>query len=98
MIGLPGEEAEDIKKTVALITSITSINQSFRILGPFIYRPYPGSELYYECLKLGMKEPATLEEWATSPYIGSEIDPKDYSLFPWVGYPMEDLTRLIFYS
>ena len=98
MIGLPGEKAEDVKKTVALITRITSINQSFRILGPFIYRPYPGSELYYECLKLGMKEPATLEEWATSPYIGSEIDPKDYNLFPWVSYPMEDLTRLIFYS
>ena len=98
MIGLPGEGADDIKQTLQLITRISGINNSFRILGPFIYRPYPGSELYLECLKSGMKEHATLEEWATSPYIGSEIRPGDYQMFPWVQYPMEDLTRLIFYS
>jgi len=98
MTALPGEEAEDIKQTVDLITRITGVNRSFRILGPFIYRPYPGSELYNECLKSGMKEPATLEEWAVSPYIGSEIRPADFPMFPWVRYPMEDLTRLIFYS
>lgn len=98
MIGLPGEGGDDIKQTLRLITKITAINNTFRILGPFIYRPYPGSELYFECLKLGMKEPASLEEWATSPYIGSEISPRDYHMFPWVQYPMKDLTRLIFYS
>jgi len=98
MIGLPGEETGDMRQTVELITRLTGMNGSFRVLGPFIYRPYPGSELYFECLKEGMKEPATLEEWATSPYVGSEIRPADYAMFPWVRYPMEDLTRLIFYS
>ena len=98
MIALPGEEENDIKQTLQLIGHITGINHSFRILGPFIYRPYPGSELYFECLKSGMKEPTTLEEWAASPYIGSEIRPADYHMFSWIQYPMEDLTRLIFYS
>ncbi len=98
MVGLPGEEAEDVRQTVGLITRLTAINDSFRILGPFIYRPYPGSELYDRCLKEGMREPQTLEEWAESPYVGSSISPADYALFPWVRYPMEDLTRLIFYS
>jgi anaerobic magnesium-protoporphyrin IX monomethyl ester cyclase len=98
MIALPGEEDEDIRQTVELITRIAGINSSFRILGPFIYRPYPGSELYFQCLKEGMKEPATLEEWAISPYVGNEIHPADFHLFPWARYPMEDLTRLIFYS
>lgn len=98
MIGLPGEREDDIKQTLKLISKITATNNNFRILGPFIYRPYPGSELFLDCLKSGMKEPASLEEWATSPYIGSKINPSDYHMFPWVQYPMEGLTRLIFYS
>ncbi len=98
MIGLPGEEEDDIKQTLELITKITGMNNSFRILGPFIYRPYPGSELYFKCLSSGMEEPDTLEKWATSPYIGSEINPRDYHMFSWVQYPMKDLTRLIFYA
>ncbi len=100
MIGLPDETESDIRQTLQLITRITRINRSFRILGPFVYRPYPGSELYLKCLSLGMREPETLEEWATSPYIGIglKINPKDYYMFPWVQYPMKDLTKLIFYA
>ena len=33
------------------------------ILGPHIYRPYPGGELYNEVKKLGLKEPKNLREW-----------------------------------
>ena len=98
MVGLPGEGEDDIRRTLRLTTTIAGMNDSFRILGPFIYRPYPGSELYGECLEQGMKEPASLEEWAGSPYIGNEISPSDYHMFPWVQYPMKGLTRLIFYS
>ncbi len=97
MIGLPGEQVSDMHKTVSLISRITAINDSFRILGPFIYRPYPGSELYEKCMNAGMQVPATIEEWGSSPYIGNEIMPKDYHLFPWVNCPMKDLTNLAFY-
>lgn len=97
MVGVPGETKEDIRQTLRLITTITNMDDSFRILGPFVYRPYPGSELYDDCLAEGMTEPDTLEEWGNSAYIGNEISPGDYHLFPWVQYPMKDLVRLIFY-
>jgi len=100
MIGLPGEEESDYKKTLKLIDEIIKIDYSFYILGPQIYRPYPGSQLYLECLKRGLKEPGTLEEWASSPYIHAEYSRRshyDRSLYPWVNYP-GDLTNLVFYA
>lgn len=100
MIGLPAEEESDYKKTLQLIEEIVKIDYSFFILGPQIYRPYPGSQLYLECLKQGLKEPTTLEEWANSPYIHAEYSRQSYyehSLYPWVKYP-GDLTDLVFYA
>lgn len=98
MIGLPRETADDVKKTLQLIGEITSIDTAFKILGPQIYRPYPGSELYFQCLRLGMKEPNTLTEWADSPYIERDISPKHAYMYPWIEYPIEDLHNLIFYA
>ena len=97
IVGLPHETPEEIKKTVELILKVTKLNNSFRVLGPMIYRPYAGSELYNECIKLGMIEPKTLEGWINNPYIGDTIKPKNYKLFPWIQYPMKKLMRLIFY-
>ncbi len=100
MIGLPGEEESDYKQTLKLIEEIIKIDYSFFILGPQIYRPYPGSQLYLECLRQGLKEPGTIDEWASSPYIHSEYSRRSYydkSLYPWVKYP-GDLTNLVFYA
>ena len=102
MMGVPGEEESDIRSTLRLIEEIRRVDASlcFDIIGPQIYRPYPGSELYLECLKWGMKEPNTLEGWAYSPYLKSEFDLKksDQDMFPWVKYPLEDLSSLAFYA
>ncbi len=99
MTGLPGEEKEDIFKTLRLIAEIAEIDDSFsfRILGPQVYRPYPGSELYLKCLKLGMKEPIAVEEWAKSPYIRSEtiIDPMAY---PWIKHDSRFINNVVFYG
>lgn len=99
MTGLPEEEKDDILKTLNLIIKITNIDSSlsFRILGPQVYRPYPGSELYYECIRQGMKEPASIEEWATSPYIKSEtiINPDAY---PWIKHPADFINNVAFYG
>jgi len=97
MIGLPGESYDDKKETVKLVEKITKISQNFRILGPFIYRPYPGSELYQQCLQYGLKEPRTLEEWISSPFIDDSISPEDYHLYTWVRHSLKDLQRMIFY-
>lgn len=102
MIGLPGEDENDYKQTLQLINEITKIDDSFSflILGPQIYRPYPGSELYLECIRQGLKEPGTIEEWTTSPYIHLEYASKSYynkSFYPWVKYS-GDLSSLAFYA
>ena len=97
MIGLPGERYDDMQETVKLVGRVTKINQSFRILGPFIYRPYPGSELYQQCLQYGLEEPEMLEEWADSPYIDDTVSPSDYILYPWVRYSLGKVQRMIFY-
>ena len=102
MMGLPGEEVDDIKNTLQLIEEIRKVDSSsyFGIIGPQIYRPYPGSELYFECLKSGIKEPKTLEEWINNPYLKGEYDLKktDQDMFPWVKYPLEELSKLAFYA
>jgi len=98
MDGLPDEGEDEIRQTLRLVTQISGINDNFRVIGPFVFRPYAGSELYRRCLEMGMREPSSLEEWASSPYIGGTITPKDYPLFTWVRYPMGDLVNLNFYA
>lgn len=97
MIGLPGERYDDMKETVKLVEKVTSISQDFRILGPFIYRPYPGSELYQKCISQGMDEPQSLEEWMHSPFIDDSISSEDYHLYTWVRHSLKDLQMMIFY-
>jgi len=100
MIGLPNEKVEDMKETLNLIGRIKEENPDSYILGPQIYRPYPGSKLFGECVRKGMVEPKTLEEWSNSPYIHSEFSSKTYynrKLYPWVEYK-EDLPSLVFYA
>ncbi len=99
MVGLPGEEKDDISKTLQLIVAVNKIDTSFsfRVQAPQVYRPYPGSELYFECLRQGMKQPAAVEEWASSPYIRSElfINPDDY---PWIKHNSEFINNVVFYG
>jgi len=100
MIGLPGEEESDYKQTLQLIEEIVKIDYAFYMFGPQIYRPYPGSQLYLECLRQGLREPTTIDQWASSPYIHSEYSRKSYydkSFYPWVKYS-GDLTNLVFYA
>jgi radical SAM superfamily enzyme YgiQ (UPF0313 family) len=102
MMGLPGEEIGDIRSTLQIVEKIRKMDSysNFGIIGPQIYRPYPGSKLYFECLEAGMKEPNTLEEWIDNPYLKGEFDLKnsEQELFPWVNYPLEELSKLAFYA
>lgn len=100
MIGLPNEEESDYRQTLKLIDDIIKIDYSFSIVGLQIYRPYPGSQLYLECLKYGLRQPTTVEEWADSPYIHVELSRRSYydkCLHPWIKYS-GDLTNLVFYA
>lgn len=63
MAGLPGEKLKDINKTIDLMMNLHK-NYNEAYLAPLkIFTPFPGTELYNSCLKLGMKIPKSLNEW-----------------------------------
>lgn len=62
--GIPGETVEDLHKSVELIVQLTDENPNASFSGMNQFIPFPGSELYDECVKGGYKEPETLEDWA----------------------------------
>lgn len=65
MVGLPGESEEDIMKTYSMAVEIRRrVKKSCVTVSPF--RPYPGSQLYDQCIKeYGYVPPSSLREWAT---------------------------------
>lgn len=85
MVGLPGEEREDIDQTISLIDELLRLDERIQILGPQAFRPYPGSTLYEECLKSGWRAPRGLESWSRA--IVDETSFLTPYQFPWVGDP-----------
>ena len=82
MIGLPGETKSDMKATLKLIDKLVKMSPQIQILGPQAFRPYPGSELYQECLDSGWQAPQNLEEWAN--LAENELNYLNVRNFPWV--------------
>ena len=85
MAGLPGETRSDIMETLKLIDKLVRLSDKIQILGPQAFRPYPGSELYQECLEAGWKEPKLLEDWEKT--IKNELNYLDVQDFPWLDNP-----------
>lgn len=52
-----------IKCTVGMFDKVLALDNRHRAL-MFLYCPYPGTPLYENALKLGFKEPKSLEEWS----------------------------------
>lgn len=82
MIGLPGEEKGDMMATLHLIDQLIKLSPDIEVLGPQAFRPYPGSELYEECIQAGWKEPQTLDDWAH--LVENELSYLTVQNFPWV--------------
>lgn len=82
MIGLPGETRADMMDTLHLIDRLVALGDKVQILGPQAFRPYPGSELYEECLASGWKAPQGLEQW--SELAQNELSYLAVKNFPWV--------------
>lgn len=83
MIGMPDEEKEDMLNTLSLIREIKRINPDTYVIGPQVFRPYPGAELYRRAKELGFEEPGSLREWAG-------VDMSGYTSvkdLPWVSDP-----------
>jgi anaerobic magnesium-protoporphyrin IX monomethyl ester cyclase len=82
MIGLPGEKKHEMMETLKLIDSLLKLSDKVQVLGPQAFRPYPGSELYEECLEAGWKAPESLDEWAE--LVENELNYLTVQNFPWV--------------
>ncbi len=79
MTGIPGETLEEAKMTFSLIVKLYRIYPRIRVIVPGLFRPYPGGELYSECIKLGFKEPKSLREWGEV-----NLDSDDIEKLPWI--------------
>ncbi|HII15013.1 MAG TPA: radical SAM protein [Nanoarchaeota archaeon] len=87
MIGLPNETKADLLQTLDLIKRMKQLSNKVGFTLFQIIRPYPGGELYVDCLKYGIYEPKTLEEWEHKSKISLHyLDPKD---LPWIKNPDE---------
>lgn len=82
MVGLPGENKKDIKQTIYLIDQLTNLSPEIQILGPQVFRPYPGSVLYQECLTSNWSAPQSLNDWAR--VVANELNYLSPRKFPWV--------------
>jgi len=61
--GIPGETDKESIQTIKLIARIIEEYDRTSFLVPSVFRPYPGTDLYQECIEMGFKEPKNLEEW-----------------------------------
>ncbi|MFA6455090.1 MAG: radical SAM protein [Patescibacteria group bacterium] len=82
MVGLPGELKSDMKLTLKLIDRLIKLSDKVQILGPQAFRPYPGSELYLECVASGWREPESLEAW--SRLVKNQLNYLQVKNFNWV--------------
>jgi radical SAM superfamily enzyme YgiQ (UPF0313 family) len=64
IIGLPTETAAEREETYRLIEDLFNLGEKVEVLGPQMYRPYPGGLLFEEAKKYGFELPIKLEDWA----------------------------------
>ena len=63
IFGLPAEEEEDLRDTLALVDRVGRVNPEADFFTN-IFSPYPGSPIWPLAVERGVREPQTLEEWA----------------------------------
>lgn len=82
LVGLPGELKKDMKLTIELIDKLIRLSDKAQILGPQAFRPYPGSELYLECVASGWSAPTSLEAW--SHLVKNQLNYLQVKNFNWI--------------
>jgi radical SAM superfamily enzyme YgiQ (UPF0313 family) len=75
IFGLPAEEEEDLRETMAVVDRIGRANPDADFFTN-IFSPYPGSPIWPQAVAQGVQEPRSLEEWA-------EFHPK-VQVLPWL--------------
>lgn len=76
---IPRETRDERKQTYALMKKLRQIHRKSQLVGPHHFRPFPGSELYQDCLEGGLMETETFQGWSNCPLYTAQ--PSD---LPWV--------------
>jgi radical SAM superfamily enzyme YgiQ (UPF0313 family) len=89
IFGYPGEKAEHRRETLRVMAAIAARYPNVTF-SPNVFVPYPGIPIWPELKRLGVREPASLAEWA-------DVDLGVHSL-PWLeGSAYRELRRGISY-
>jgi radical SAM superfamily enzyme YgiQ (UPF0313 family) len=64
IFGYPGEEERDRRETLRVMGEIAERFDNVTF-SPNLFTPYPGVPIWPELLKAGLREPQSLEEWAS---------------------------------
>ncbi len=75
IVGFPGESDDSVVETLRLIKRLRGMSPGFET-PIFYFKPYPGSRITEDMVRLGHELPSTLDEWADFDFIGSAA--------PWV--------------
>jgi anaerobic magnesium-protoporphyrin IX monomethyl ester cyclase len=63
LFGMPGENVDDLKKSIEHIEKLSTITDKF-YYSNFFYVPTPGTHAFNEFVQTGGEVPSTLEEWS----------------------------------
>lgn len=63
MVGIPGENLKDVKKTIALIKKVKKINPYCEFSVKLLY-PYPKTVIFSDAVSEGFSPPSTLIKWS----------------------------------
>lgn len=64
MIGIPGQTKSEMRTNLTLMNRINDVCPSAMHTTNWIFRPFPGGDLYEICKQNGLHEPMSVEEWA----------------------------------
>jgi anaerobic magnesium-protoporphyrin IX monomethyl ester cyclase len=81
--GIPEENTSEVFDTIDLIRKINAIDSRHTVIGPQIFRPYPGSELFREAVKKGFAIPSSLEGWTQNNLL-SRLSVVNKKTLPWI--------------
>jgi len=91
--GVPGEEVEDLKKTVDLMAALRSQRKAVDVgtIKPLVY--YPGTEFYSWAVKNGFLPPRTVEGWC-----GVSWDNYMELPYPWLSPERKSFLIQLYYT
>ncbi len=86
MVGIPGEEWEDVKETLDFMDELEQMSNHVSIGSPAIYIPWPGTFLSRMAEEKGFKLPDTLDGWANTWAQKVKLAPYMDTRIKFVGY------------